>query len=105
MTDTTYNGYSNYETWATALWLDNDEGHHSHVRAMIAHSRDILSFNEHVTKAQAGRSWLQDALEDYTQEITLTEDTPANLASDLLAHSLSRVNWREMAENYLAEED
>lgn len=25
-TDTTYNGYANYETWNVALWFGNDEG-------------------------------------------------------------------------------
>ena len=26
LTDTTYNGWTNYETWNVALWLGNDEG-------------------------------------------------------------------------------
>lgn len=24
MTDNTYNGYTNYETWLVSLWLDNE---------------------------------------------------------------------------------
>src|SRR5437870_5436518 len=32
--DPTYNGWSNYETWAVALWIDNDQGTYNEARRM-----------------------------------------------------------------------
>ena len=29
MTDTTYSGWKNYETWNVALWISNDKGLYS----------------------------------------------------------------------------
>jgi len=32
MTDTTYNGWTNYETWNVALWINNCEGYYNLAR-------------------------------------------------------------------------
>jgi len=33
---TTYNGWTNYDTWNVALWFDNDEKLYNRLRAVLA---------------------------------------------------------------------
>lgn len=35
MTDTTYNGWANYETWNVALWIGNDEFLYNTAKACV----------------------------------------------------------------------
>ncbi len=43
MTDNTYNGWTNYETWNVALWLGNDEGLYNLARGWARHGYKSLS--------------------------------------------------------------
>lgn len=40
--DTTYNGWSNWETWNAALWLDNDEDIYKRSRNMEAEELEVF---------------------------------------------------------------
>ena len=41
--DTTYNGWTNYETWNVALWLGNDEGLYQMAQEWAEHGYKSLS--------------------------------------------------------------
>ena len=93
-----YNGWTNRETWATALWIDNDQGLYYNAQTMAE------GYNED----QRG---LADALEEWITEMLdfeeLLSSPPAqrkilvSMSSDI--GSLYRVNWWEIAESYLSE--
>lgn len=79
-----YNGYTNYQTWVTSLWLSNDEG-------------SYLFWQE--TALEYGNTY------DFTQYLkeSHSEHSPtierADVYSDLLGHALQMVNWDEIGEN------
>ena len=99
-TTTTYNGWTNYETWNIALWLGNEEPSYRYWRSVTQECWEEAEADAVFTQQENARIALADRLRD-----EITEANPlageAAMWSDLLAAALSEVNWYEIAENWL----
>jgi hypothetical protein len=103
MTDKTYNGWSNYETWLVALWFDNDQGTQEYCVEMAQDCAGNRKPNPFAADGYTSASYtLGERLKDYAEEICGLEDA-SGLAADLIGAALAEVNWREIAEHYLAD--
>lgn len=104
----TYNGWTNYETWNVALWLDNEQSSERYWRCAAQDAWDESPADDAVvrgtwTREEAAKYNLADKLKN---EITdSVPDLGASMWSDLLGAALSEVNWDEIAENWLASVD
>ena len=67
MTDKTYNGWANYETWNVALWISNDESLYSLSQECKSYSQfaDMMGDLEGEIKLQTpdGVSWKDSGLD------------------------------------------
>jgi len=107
MKDERYNGWKNYETWAVALWIDNEQSSYTHWREQAAEhfkevtereSQKAISMDQY-RDARSALAWeLRGAFEG---ESPLLDQ--ATLYSDLLTAALERVNWYEVAEHLIDE--
>ncbi len=104
-----YNGWSNYETWLVATWLDNEqETYHlwrDHAKDAVINALDENADLRH-TKAEL----VLQAITMLSQQLStwLEEQNPlqgqANVFCDLLNAALSEVNEWEVAQHYLEDD-
>ncbi len=105
--DTSYNGWSNYETWCVNLWLSNEEGSYRHCRelatdAAVAAEDSCLVSDGIWTIEEATRNLLSDALKELLDELNPLA-AQASVFTDLINAALCDVNWHEIAESFLEE--
>jgi hypothetical protein len=80
-----YNGWTNYPTWAVALWVDNDEG--------LTEERDALVQNYHDDAYELSvhlREWVEQLL----------DSEGGSLQSDLLGFAVAYVDWDDLARSW-----
>ncbi len=88
-TDTTYNGWTNYETWNAKLWIDNEYGPYQEARECAGEERDAYALSE----------ILKERFDDWF----LTDIPTTGPAADILNAGLSEINWREIAESFISD--
>jgi hypothetical protein len=88
-----YNGWSNYETWAVHLWMDNEESSQKHWarRAMQLFNLDDIdgSVSDLAREMKSDHEDMLPSLDGF--------------AADLLNAAFGEVDWYEIAESYIDE--
>lgn len=87
-----YNGWTNRETWATNLWIDNERGIYEMVQDMAK-----TSLEEH--QEGGADSCLAESIESLFDEAFEDIENMTNEGLNMLKDigSLYRVNWQEIA--------
>lgn len=101
----TYNGWTNYETWAVKLWMDNnDYAAYLHWREVACRSWELsedLSPNRFMDRSANARNLLAEQLKDEHSEHPVFAVANGSVYADLLNAALSEVNWLEIANSLL----
>ena len=90
MTNQKYNGYTNYETWVTILWIDNDQKLNEELIELCAEAK----------LAEDPKSYLADSLKELIEEIYSSTEM-VGLFKDLLTSAMENINWIEIANRFL----
>lgn len=98
-----YNGWPNRETWATALHIDNDQGLYTESRTLVRRMRYSADYA------------VSDSLKDWFEEQTSPDSELWEGSGDTWVErvwpmysdigSLWRVDWEEIARNFLSDVD
>ena len=113
MTEDTYNGWKNYETWAVGMFLDgNYDGpgtYYGAIETVRTQLEDVQHpTSEYWTVEQSERFGVAEALEDFVEEMTnphmIDDDHPVQLeglVADVFGAAMSAVDWHELADAWI----
>ena len=96
-----YNGWSNWESFTVALWINNEEGSQDYWIEQGKQALEDAQESKYFTKEEEAVFLLAEELKAFyedSHELTLEH---SGLYYDLLMGALQVVDWREVAESLL----
>jgi hypothetical protein len=100
MSDKGYNGWTNYETWNLALWIDNEQGSSEYWREQAAEVFKDTDEDDKAERIHQAANDLGDRLKDETEE---NAPELQGFYADVMNASISEVNFYEIAKNWIEE--
>ncbi len=94
-----YNGWSNYSTWLTALWVANEEPSYRYWREVA----DECRVQAEGVEGEAAALLADRLKQEHDDAAHERLGGRADVFTDLLSSTLADVAWLEMAEHILSE--
>jgi hypothetical protein len=94
--DSSYNGWANYETWLVNLWLNNDEETYNLCRSLAERCFEDAVPSEVLSREERACYLLANQLKEML-EARNPLASEASVYADLINAALCEVNWREIA--------
>jgi len=101
-----YQGYKNYETWAVALEINNDQGLYEYFWENIAEMQENVDPDRYSPPPEDTTSYsnievdLADSMQSYYEEFMPELD---GIFGTLLNSAFQEIDWREIAKDFLEE--
>jgi hypothetical protein len=97
-----YDGWTNFETFAVNLWLDNqledDEGARPYWNSIAQSCWNEVELHDDMTRESATEIAIAEILREHHLR---NKPELAGVYEDLLSKALDNVNWREIARYYV----
>ena len=102
-----YNGWTNYETWNCALWLNNDSGSYYYwteqAEEAVKNAIESGPRYDFMSVRDEAATSLADMLKTEIEEGIPQEMENASMYADMLNAALSEIDYREIADHYIGE--
>ena len=106
-----YNGWSNYETWAVKLWMDNEQSSYHYWQEATQEAWNEAKNkhpNQFMNRHDNARLILSERLKDEHDNQSghpVFAAADGSVYADLLNAALSEVDWHEIADSLLEDAD